>query len=148
MLIFRTERPDVPWWHSLRWFRRQRGGSPRGAELQKNLKQAPVLNIDETGWRTSGDKRYPWVFVAAQYAVYTVAATRGGKVLVQILGTAFRGVLCSDGFSEHLNYHKEKAQFRWAHLKRTLLGIAEFTKANAVERFCRDALAQHAKLFR
>jgi len=34
------------------------------------------------------------------------------------------------------------------HLKRTLLGIVEFTKNSAVERFCRDALAEHAKLFR
>jgi len=117
-------------------------------QLQKNLKQEPVLNIDETGWRTNGDKRYLWVFVAAQYVVYTVAATRGSEVLVQMLGAVFQGILCSDRFSAYLKYHKGKAQFCWAHLKRTLLGIAEFTKANAVQRFCRDALAQHAKLFR
>jgi transposase len=120
----------------------------RCEELQKNLKQEPVLNIDETGWRTNGDKRYLWVFVAAQYVVYTVAATRASEVLVQMLGAVFQGILCSDRFSAYLKYHKGKAQFCWAHLKRTLLGIAEFTKANAVERFCRDALAQHAKLFR
>jgi hypothetical protein len=41
-----------------------------------------------------------------------------------------------------------KAQFCWAHLKRNLLGMVEFTKGSAVERFCRDALAQHARLFR
>jgi hypothetical protein len=37
----------------------------------------PVLNVDETGWRTNGAKRFLWAFVAARYAVYTVAATRG-----------------------------------------------------------------------
>lgn len=117
-------------------------------ELEQQLKREPVLNIDETGWRTNGGKRYLWVFVAAQYVAYRVAATRGSEVLVQMLGSVFQGVLCSDRFSAYLKYHKGKAQFCWAHLKRTVLGIAEFTKSSAVERFCRDALAQHAKLFR
>jgi hypothetical protein len=33
-------------------------------------------------------------------------------------------------------------------LKRNLLGIAEITKSSAAGRFCRDALAEHARLFR
>jgi transposase len=117
-------------------------------ELQKQLKNEPVLNVDETGWRTNGDKRFLWAFVAARYVVYTVAATRSSQVLRDLLGKVFRGILCSDRFSAYLKYHSGQAQFCWAHLKRNLLGIVEFTKSSAVERFCRDALAQHARLFR
>jgi transposase len=117
-------------------------------ELEKQLKNEPVLNVDETGWRTNGDKRYLWAFVAARYVVYTVAATRGSEVLVDLLGAVFGGILCSDRFSAYLKYHSGQAQFCWAHLKRNLLGILEFTKSSAVERFCRDALAEHARLFR
>lgn len=117
-------------------------------ELERQLKGEPVLNVDETGWRTNGDKRYLWAFVAARYVVYTVAATRGSEVLVRLLGAVFRGILCSDRFSAYLKYHSGQAQFCWDHLKRTLLGIVEFTKTSAVERFCRDALAEHARLFR
>ena len=117
-------------------------------ELEQQLRDEPVLNADETGWRTNGKKRFLWVFVAARYVVYTVAATRGSEVLVGLLGAVFQGVLCSDRFSAYLKYHKGKAQFCWAHLKRTLLGMVEFTKSSEVERFCRDALAQHARLFR
>jgi transposase len=117
-------------------------------ELEKQLKNEPVLNVDETGWRTNGDKRYLWAFVAARYVVYTVAATRGSEVLIDLLGAVFRGILCSDRFSAYLKYHSGQAQFCWAHLKRNLLGIVEFTKSSAVERFCRDALAEHARLFR
>jgi len=80
--------------------------------------------------------------------VYTVAPTRGSEVLIRLLGAVFRGILCSDRFSAYLQYHGGKAQFCWAHLKRNLLGIVELTKSSAVERFCRDALAQHARLFR
>ena len=117
-------------------------------ELEQQLKDEPVLNVDETGWRTNGDKRFLWAFVAARYVVYTVAATRGSEVLTRLLGAVFQGILCSDRFSAYLKYHTGKAQFCWAHLKGNLLGIVEFTKSSAVERFCRDALAQHARLFR
>lgn len=117
-------------------------------ELERQLKKEPILNADETGWRTNGDKRFLWAFVAARYVVYTVAVTRGSEVLVRLLGAVFQGILCSDRYSAYLKYHQGKAQFCWAHLKRNLLGMVEFTKSSAVERFCRDALAQHARLFR
>src|SRR5215471_203539 len=117
-------------------------------ELEQQLKDEPVLNVDETGWRTNGDKRFLWAFVAARFVVYTVAASRGSEVLIRLLGAVFQGILCSDRFSAYLKYHKGTAQFCWAHLKRNLLGMVEFTKSSAVERFCRDALAQHARLFR
>jgi len=117
-------------------------------ELEQQLKDEPVLNVDETGWRTNGEKRFLWAFVALRYVVYTVAATRGSDVLIRLLGAVFQGILCSDRFSAYLKYHAGKAQFCWAHLKRNLLGIVEFTKSSAVERFCRDALAEHARLFR
>ena len=48
----------------------------------------------------------------------------------------------------HLKYHPGKAQYCWAHLKRNILGGLEFTKKTTTERFCRDALALHARLFR
>ena len=117
-------------------------------ELEQQLKNEPVLNIDETGWRTNGAKRFLWAFVAARFVVYTVAATRGSAVLTRLLGAVFQGILCSDRFSAYLKYHSGKAQFCWAHLKRNLLGIVEFTKSSVVEQFCRDALAEHARLFR
>ena len=117
-------------------------------ELEQRLKDEPVLNVDETGWRTNGDKRYLWAFVAARYIVYTVAATRGSEVLIRLLGAVFRGILCSDRFRAYLKYHTGPAQFCWAHLKRNVLGLLELTKNSAVERFCRDVLAEHAKLFR
>jgi hypothetical protein len=60
-------------------------------QLEQQLKAEPVLNVDETGWRTNGEKRYLWGFVAAQYVVYAIAASRGSQVLVQLLGAVFHG---------------------------------------------------------
>jgi transposase len=44
--------------------------------------------------------------------------------------------------------HKGAAQFCRAHFKRNILGVMEPGKTSDAERFCRDAPALHAKLFR
>ncbi len=105
-------------------------------------------NVDETGWRTNKEKRFLRAFVAARFVLFTIAKTRGSELLIQILGAVFEGILCSDRFSGYLKHHKGKAQFCWAHLKRNILGVLDFTKETAAEQFCRDALAAHASLFR
>jgi transposase len=69
-------------------------------------------------------------------------------VLIPLLGTVFPGVLCRDRFGAYLKYHQGRAQFCWAHLKRDLLGILEFARSTEAERFCRNALALTARLFR
>jgi transposase len=117
-------------------------------ELERQLPREPVLNSDETGWRSRGERRWLWALVAGSFVFYTVAATRSSKVLIHLLGTVFPGILCSDRFGAYLKYHKGCAQFCWAHLKRDLLGIQEFARTTDAERFCRDALALTARLFR
>ena len=64
-----------------------------------------------------------------------------------VLGAVFAGIHCSDRGPSYTNYHKGAAQFYWAHFKRNILGVMKLGKANDAERFCRDALALHAKLF-
>ena len=117
-------------------------------ELEKQLAREPVLNSDETGYRTSGEKRWLWALVAANLVFYKIALTRGAEVLVQLLGEVFAGILCSDRCASYLKYHKGEGQFCWAHFKRNILGIQEIGKTTDAERFCRDALALHVRLFR
>ena len=117
-------------------------------QLEQQLPKAPVLNSDETGWRSMGERRWLWALVASSFVFFTVAASRSSKVLVHLLGTVFPGILCSDRFGAYLKYHKGRAQFCWAHLKRDLLGILEFARTTEAERFCRNALALSARLFR
>jgi len=117
-------------------------------ELEQQLKHEPVLNSDETGWRNNGQKRYLWALVAHDFVFYTVAQTRSSEVLLHLLGAVFAGILCSDRFSAYFKYHKGLAQLCWAHLKRNILGIQDYAKTTDAERFCRDALALYARLFR
>jgi len=116
-------------------------------ELQQQLPQEKVLNADETGWRTNGDKRWLWVLVASQFVFYWVSIHRSTEVLVSLLGAVFRGILCSDRYSVYGKYHQGRKQFCWAHLKRALLALLELRSLRA-QRFGRDALAIVARMFR
>jgi transposase len=69
-------------------------------------------------------------------------------VLVQLLGEVFAGILCSDRSPYYLKYHKGEGQLCWAHFKRNILGALQIAKTTDAEKFCRDALALHARLFR
>jgi len=117
-------------------------------ELARRLPQEPVVNSDETCSRTNDEKRWVWALVASGFVFYKVAATRGAEVLVALLGEVFAGILCSDRYAGYTAYHKGEAQFCWAHFKRNILGSQEIAKSTDAERFCRDALALHARLFR
>jgi transposase len=117
-------------------------------ELERALKHQPVLNGDETGHRTNGEKRWLWAVVAPMFVVYRIATTRAADVLVALLGDVFAGVLCSDRWRPYQTYHHGALQFCWAHFKRNVLGALDLVKTTEAERFCRDALALHARLFR
>ena len=117
-------------------------------QLQEQLPHQAVLNVDETGWRTNGDKRWIWALVAQQFVFYVVASTRSAEVLVSLLGTVFRGILCNDRWIVYLKYHPGRMQLCWAHLKRNILGIADYARTPSAQQFCRDALAIVARLFR
>jgi transposase len=85
------------------------------AELERELPNQPVVNSDETGYRTNGEKRWLWALVASGFVFYKVAPSRGAEVLVQLLGAVFAGILCSDRCPSYLSYHKGEGQFCWAH---------------------------------
>ena len=117
-------------------------------ELERKLALEPVLNVDETGWRQSGEKRWIWALVANSFTYYVVAAGRGAEVLVCLLGAVFSGILCSDRLPVYLSYHHGKSQLCWAHLKRNLQAILDQGQHWQPQRFARDALTLYARLFR
>ena len=117
------------------------------AELEESLPTQPVLNSDETGSRTNGEKRWVWVLCSSWFVFYHIASSRGVEVLVELLGEAFAGILCSDRCPTYLSYHRGLAQFCWAHLQRTLKGIAEFASTEDAVHFARDMLSAVERLF-
>ena len=117
-------------------------------ELQDGLPHQRVLNGDETGHRTNGDKRWLWVLVARTFIFYQIATSRGSDVLRRLLGPTFAGVLGSDRLPSYLKYTVNQRQFCWSHFTRNLLSAQELAKTPAATHFCREALALQKRLFR
>jgi transposase len=117
-------------------------------ELEAALPHQAVVNADETGHRTNGDKRWLWTFVARTFVFYRIAASRGSDVLQGVLGETFTGILGSDRLPAYLKYVAGQRQFCWAHVTRNLLSALDLATTPAAKRFCREALALDRRLFR
>ena len=118
------------------------------AELEAALPHEPVVNADETGHRTNGDKRWLWTFVARTFVVYRIATSRGSDVLTTVLGATFAGILGSDRLPAYLKYVVGQRQFCWAHVTRNVLSALDLATTPSGKRFCREARALDRRLFR
>jgi transposase len=74
--------------------------------IKRYAASAPTLNIDETGWKYQGKGRFLWTFVAPDAVLFHVSPSRGAKVLREVLGDSFAGIITSDDHSAYASYHK------------------------------------------
>jgi transposase len=88
------------------------------AEAQKAVQEAAVKNVDETGWKEAGKKRWLWGAATAWVACFVIAPTRGAAGLATLLGSKIKGIICSDRWSVYGQLKLGLRQLCWAHLKR------------------------------
>ena len=90
-------------------------------ELLRALPKEARLNVDETGHPDSGERLWTWCFRASLFTVFHIDASRGSKVLLDVLGQEFDGLIGCDYFSAYRKYMKHShvlVQFCLAHLIR------------------------------
>jgi transposase len=87
-------------------------------EVQQEVRQAPVKNTDETGWKEAGQKRWLWAAATATAALFVIHLRRSFEGLQALLGEAISGIVCSDRWSVYNKLPLELRQICWAHLKR------------------------------
>jgi transposase len=115
---------------------------PVYVELIDVLRECAVVHSDETGWRIGLLSAWLWVFTNQQITVYTIQASRGHDVIVEILGQTFKGILVSDCFlayDDHAlqDWLKQKCI---GHLLRNLHDVEE-SKIGGAVRFAREVTA-------
>jgi len=99
-------------------------------ELIDRLPLETIVNVDETGHKENGDKFWTWVFKAELYVLFKIDKSRGSKVLIDVLGKEFNGVLGCDYFSAYRKYMKDfnvSVQFCIAHLIRDIRFLTTLT---------------------
>jgi len=101
-------------------------------ELLDRLPLETIVNVDETGHKENGDKFWTWVFKAELYVLFKIDKSRGSKVLIDVLGKEFNGVLGCDYFSAYRKFMKDfnvSIQFCIAHLIRDIRFLTTLTDA-------------------
>ena len=106
----------------------QRAGEALAAphtRLEREIKQAPVVNIDETGWKTAGGNRTLWGALSSATAVFRIAAGRHAFEARTLLGERFAGIVCSDRWGGYDYLDPTRRQLCWAHLLRDFTAHSE-----------------------
>jgi hypothetical protein len=78
--------------------------------LINRIRGSPAVHADETSWWVGGPGWWLWTFTCPDVTVYRVDSSRGAKVVQDILGEDFAGVMVSDCLSSYdpPTYRKHK----------------------------------------
>jgi transposase len=106
-------------------------------KLLLQMRCAPIVYADETGWRVDGRNGQLWTITSPDKTLYHVDKSRGSKVIAGLLGKAFGGTLVSDFYSAYSKMDCKK-QKCLAHLLRELKESAEKSPAFAAGSFFGD----------
>ena len=106
----------------------QRAGDALAAphtRLEQEIKRSPVVNIDETGWKTGGNRRMLWGALTRRTAVFRIAAGRHAAEAQTMLGERYDGIVCSDRYRGYDYLDPAHRQVCWAHLLRDFTAHSE-----------------------
>ena len=116
--------------------------------IKRYTANAQALNIDETGWKSKGERRYLWTFVAPGAVFFHLAASRAAKVLKAVLGDTFSGIITSDDHSAYNSYHKHgRRQLCWAHIIRKFKGLRDGRSSPDAYLFAKNMLKEIGTIF-
>jgi len=94
------------------------------ADLLERVRAATALNMDETGWRTAGQRRALWGALTDRHAVLRVRDSRHEDHARELLGDT-TAVVTSDRWWAYSHLPLRRRQICWAHLRRDFQAHAE-----------------------
>ena len=119
-------------------------------ELLNFIPDEPVLNVDETGHKLDKQKYWTWCFKANLYTLFKIDKSRGSKILIDVLGEQFDGVIGCDYFSAYRKYMNDfdvAVQFCIAHLIRDIKFLLSIYNMH-VRSYARRVLDEIRELFK
>ncbi len=87
------------------------------ADLLERVRGAKALNMDETGWRTAGERRALWGAFTDRHAVLRVRDSRHEDHAKDLLGDT-TAIVTSDRWWAYTHLPVARRQVCWAHLRR------------------------------
>jgi transposase len=97
-----------------------------------NVRQAPWIVPDETGWRIGGNSAWLHAFVTKDAVAYLVARERGLLASNRIIPEDYEGVLIHDGFKSYERFFSATHQTCISHLLRRCHELLDTARGGAV----------------
>lgn len=94
------------------------------ADLLAALRGGGAVNMDETGWRTAGERRALWGIFDRRHAYLHVAPDRHEDHAKELLAET-KAIVTSDRWWAYAHLPLARRQLCWAHLKRDFAAHAE-----------------------
>jgi transposase len=113
---------------SIAGFRGQfrRAGLPVYQTLIQSLKASSFIHADETGWKVNGQNHWLWKFSNKNICISHIDKSRGSKVVENILGKEYGGVIISDFLSAYNAIPAKAKQRCLIHILRDLKKVIEY----------------------
>lgn len=94
------------------------------SDLLGRLRAGQALNMDETGWRTAGERRALWGMFDQKHAYFAVEDDRGENRAKELLADT-KAIVTSDRWWAYTHLPLARRQLCWAHLRRDFKAHAE-----------------------
>lgn len=108
-------------------------------QLGQQVRAAPWVVCDETGWRVGGENAWLHDFVTEEVIYYIIDPTRSGEPARRLLGEGYAGLLIHDGWRVYDSFQQATHQQCLAHVMRRCHELLETAVGGAV-RFPRAVL--------
>ena len=115
--------------------------TPEYEKINKKIRRATHLHIDETKIKIQGTTYWLWIFRSEKNVFFVIHQKRNRTVLDEILGYNYRGIIICDGLSAYEEYTKF-LQRCWAHILRETKEMAEkYDDAKPMHQWMKDLFA-------
>jgi hypothetical protein len=126
--------------------------SARYQQLREGVRQTPVVNTDDTGWRVGGSTAHLMVFVSAQSTVYQIRARHRNEEVRELIPADYAGVMGTDRGKSYdaEEFDAVEQQKCLGHLQRNITAVVA-TKTGRAREFgltLKDIFRQSMELHR
>ena len=97
---------------------------PGFEQVPSAVAQAPVVGLDETGWRLGNLPHWVWVAESGQAVLYQIEARRKKEVAQRLVGEPGRRIFTTDRYGAYNFLPAEQRQICHAHLLREFTAMA------------------------
>lgn len=112
-------------------------------KVMLNIRNAFNVCIDETGIKVFGKQFWIWIFTTATHTFFAIRNSRHCKVVDEVLGEDFEGIINCDGWQTYKTYKtkngKVQIQRCWSHALREVKDIAKnYPETKALHKWFKD----------